>query len=80
MKVRVTQYKAIFWDVTSHLVYEKEGYYTGVKFKTDISKWAKDNGLKLLGVSGRSKVMTEIEAPLFMEIADADGEGVQSND
>lgn len=81
MKVRVTKYKAIFLDEATGKTAELEGGYTGKKLKTDLSKYAKCNGLKLIGVAGRSKVMAEIEAPLFIEITDADeGEEVQSND
>lgn len=82
MKVRVTKYKAIFWDEASGKMDEMEGLYTGTKLKTDISQHAKENGLKLIAVSGRSKVMTEIEVPLFMETPDStdEGEEVQSND
>lgn len=82
MRVRVTKYKAIFWDSEFGYVTESEGIYTGTKLKTDLSQHAKENGLKLLAISGRSKVMTEIEAPLFMETPDNtdEGEGVQSND
>lgn len=82
MKVRVTKYKAIFLDKASSMVFEKEGCYTGTMLKTDLSQWAKENDLKLLAVSGRSKVMTEIEVPLFMGTPDStdEGEEVQSND
>lgn len=81
MKARVTKYKAIFLDEASGGIVEREGGYTGKQLKIDLSKYAKGNGLKLIGVAGRSKVMAEIEAPLFMEITDADeGEEVQSND
>lgn len=82
MRVRVTKYKAIFWDAESGYTAELEGIYTGTKLKTDLSQHAKENGLKLLAVSGRSKVMTEIEVPLFMETPDSadEGEEAQSND
>lgn len=82
MRVRVTKYKAIFWDSEFGYVTELEGIYTGTKLKTDLSQHAKENGLKLLAISGRSKVMTEIEVPLFMETPDSadEGEEAQSND
>lgn len=81
MKVRVTKYKAIFLDEASGKTVELEGCYTGKKLKSDLSQHAKEDGLKLLTVFGRSKVMTEIEAPLFIEMPDSvDGEEVQSND
>lgn len=82
MKVRVTRYKAIFWDEVSGKTVETEGVYTGTKIKTDLSRHAKENGLKLLAITGRSKLMTEIEVPLFMETPDSadEGEEAQSND
>lgn len=82
MKARVTKYKAIFWDEASGKTAELEGGYTGTKLKTDLSKYARENGLKLIAVSGRSKISTEIEFPLFIEMPDSadEGEEVQSND
>lgn len=82
MKVRATKYKAIFLDEETGNAVKLEGVYTGDKLKTDLSQYAKDNGLKLLAVSGRSKVMTDIGVPLFMELPDVtdEGEEVQSND
>lgn len=80
MKARVTKYKAIFLDEASGEIVEREGGYTGKQLRMDLSKYAKGNGLKFIGVAGRSKVMTEIESPLFIEIGDADGEEVQRND
>lgn len=82
MKVRVTKYKAIFLDEASGKTAELEGGYTGTKLKTDLAEYAKENGLKLLAVFGRSKAITEIEAPLFIEMPGSyeDVEEVQSND
>lgn len=82
MKVRVTKYKAIFLDEESGKMAELEGGYTGTKLKTDLSEYAKENGLKLLAVFGRSKAVAEIDAPLFIEMPDStdEGEEAQSND
>lgn len=66
MKARVTRYKAIFWDEASGELVEMEGGYTGTRLKMDLSKRAKENDLKLIGVVARSRVMMEIDAPLFI--------------
>lgn len=68
MKVRATKYKAIFLDESTGKTSELEGGYTGSKLKTDLSEYAKENSLKLLAVFGQSKVMTEFDVPLFIEL------------